>query len=107
MECSVCVIFQLGSFASSIGEKHSVWHISIFGVRFLAHCIHCAYRHIAYMGTVVLTGKISFLHFAYCVYHVMLTFHIYPNTLSYQVVAVHFPQVLVRNIQFGIYPFSV
>ena len=65
-----------------------------FGVRFM--CI----VYIAYMGTVVLIVKISFMRFAHCVdsedklytfctlcLRVLFTFHIYLNTISCQVAA--------------------
>ena len=65
-----------------------------FGVRFM--CI----AYIAYMGTVVLIVKISLKRFAHCVdsedklytfctlcLRVLFTFHIYLNTISYQVAA--------------------
>ena len=61
-----------------------------FGVGFM--CI--VYN--AYMGTVVLTVKISFIRFAHCVdtedklytfCTLLFTFHIYLNTISYQVAA--------------------
>ena len=57
-------------------------------------------EYIAYTGTVVLIVKISFILFAHCVdskdklytfctlcLRVLFTFHIYPNTISYQVTA--------------------
>ena len=56
--------------------------------------------YIAYIGTVVLIVKISFIRFAHCVdsedklysfytlcVRVLFTFHIYLNTISYQVAA--------------------
>ena len=56
--------------------------------------------YIAYMATVVLIVKISFIRFAHCVdsedklytfctlcLRVLFTFHIYLNTISYQVAA--------------------
>ena len=59
-----------------------------FGVRFM--CI----VYIAYMGTVVLIVKISFIRFEDKLYtfctlclRVLFTFHIYLNTISYQVAA--------------------
>ena len=65
-----------------------------FGVRFM--CI----VYIAYMATVVLIVKISFIRFAYCAdsedklktfctlcLRVLFIFHIYLNTISYQIVA--------------------
>ena len=65
-----------------------------FGVRFI--CI----ENIAYMGTVVLIVKVSFIFFARCVdskdklysfcslcLRILFTFHIYPITINYQVAA--------------------
>ena len=56
--------------------------------------------YIVYMGTVVLTVKISFIHFAHCVdseeklytfcmlcLSVLFTFHIHLNMISYQTTA--------------------
>ena len=48
--------------------------------------------YIAYMGTVVLIVKIRFIQFAHCVdsenkLYIFCTFHIYLNTISYQVAA--------------------
>ena len=90
------ILCKLGPFTLRIGEKHPVWCTSYipFGVRFM--CI----VYIASMGTVVLIVKISFICFAHCVdsdgklytfcmlcLRVLFSFHIYPNTISYQVAA--------------------
>ena len=67
----------------------------LFGVRFMAHCI------IAYIyGHSVLTGKISFLLFAHCVYHAMFAFHIYPVVIFESLVIFYtdFHQFQVRVI---------
>ena len=79
------------------------------GPCYLARCDLWRVLYIAYTGTVVLTGKTSFLFYARCIfgdfdkemklfflfvrcviYRTMYAFHIYPNTLSYQVVIIFF-----------------
>ena len=94
----VCVILRrLGPFALCTGKKTLRLVFIPFGVRFM--CI----VYIAYMATVVLIVKISFIRFAHCVdsedklytfcmlctlcLRVLFTFHIYLNTISYQVAA--------------------
>ena len=45
VERSVHVILRnLGPFALRIGEKHSVWRISLL-CKVYVHCIHCVYGH--------------------------------------------------------------
>ena len=85
MERFVQVILRkLGPFALRIGEKTLSLVYIPFGVRFM--CI----VYIAYMGTVVLIVKISFIrfedkHYTFCTLclRVLFTFHIYLNTISY------------------------
>ena len=79
----IYIYIYICPFALRIGEKHSVWCISLM-------CI----VYIAYMGTVVLIVKISFIRFedklfTFCTLclRVLFTFHIYLNTISYQVAA--------------------
>ena len=95
VEHFVCVILRrLGPFALRTGKNTQVGVYIPFGVRFM--CI----VYIAYMATVVLIVKISFIRFAHCVdsedklytfcmlcLRVLFTFHIYLNTISYQVAA--------------------
>ena len=95
MERFVCVILRrLGPFALRTGKNTQVGVYISFDVRFM--CI----VYIAYMATVVLIVKISFIRFAHCVdsedklytfcmlcLRVLFTFHIYLNTISYQVAA--------------------
>ena len=95
VERFVCVILRrLGPFALRSGKKTLRLVYIPFGVRFM--CI----VYIAYMATVVLIVKISFIRFAHCVdsenklytfctlcLRVLFTFHIYLNTISYQVAA--------------------
>ena len=95
MERFVCVILhRLGPFALRTGKNTQTGVYIPFDVRFM--CI----VYIAYMGTVVLIVKISFIRFAHCVdsedklytfctlcLRVLFTFHIYLNTISYQVAA--------------------
>ena len=95
VERFVCVILRrFGPFALRTGKNTQVSVHIPFGVRFM--CI----VYIAYMATVVLTVKISFIRFAHCVdsednlytfctlcLHVLFTFHTYLNTISYQVAA--------------------
>ena len=95
VERFVCVILRrLGPFALRTGKKTLRLVYILFGVRFM--CI----VYIAYMATVVLIVKISFIRFAHCVdsedklytfctlcFRVLFTFHIYLNTISYQVAA--------------------
>ena len=52
---------KLGLFALSIGKKHSVWHISLL--------VYSLWRivYIPYMGTVVLTERVSLFPFLRCV----------------------------------------
>ena len=91
----VCVILRrLGPFALRTGKNTQVGVYIPFDVRFM--CI----VYIPYMATVVLIVKISFIRFAHCVdsedklytfctlcLRVLFTFHIYLNTISYQVAA--------------------
>ena len=77
------ILRKLGPFALCIGVKHCLVFIP-FGVRFM--CI----VYIAYMDTVVLIVKISFIGFedklsTFCTLclRVLCTFHIYLNTISY------------------------
>ena len=95
MERFVCVILRrLGPFDLRSGKKTLRLVYIPFGVRFM--CI----VYIAYMATVVLIVKISFIRFAHCVdsedklytfftlcLRVLFTFHVYLNTISYQVAA--------------------
>ena len=95
VERFVCVILRsLGPFALRTDKKTLRLVYIPFGVRFM--CI----VYIAYMATVVLIVKISFIRFAHCVdseyklytfctlcFRVLFTFHIYLNTISYQVAA--------------------
>ena len=95
VERFVCVILRrLGPFVICTGKKTLRLVYIPFGVRFL--CI----VYIAYMATVVLIVKISFIRFAHCVdneaklytfctlcLRVLFTFHIYLNMISYQVAA--------------------
>ena len=94
VERFVCVILRrLGPFALRTGKKTLRLVYIPFGVRFM--CI----VYIAYTATVVLMVKISFIRFAHCVdiedklytfctlcLRVLFTFHIYLNTISYQVI---------------------
>ena len=75
------ILRKLGQFALRIGEKTLSLVYIPFGVRFM--CI----VYIAYMGTVVLIVKISFIHFEDKLYTfcmlcliVLFTFHIRLNT---------------------------
>ena len=93
VERFVCVILRwLDPFALRTGKKTLRLVYIPFDVRFM--CI----VYIAYMATVVLIVKISFIRFAHCVdsedklytfctlcLRVLFTFHIYLNTISYQV----------------------
>ena len=95
VERFVCVILRrLGPFALRTGKKTLRLVYIPFGVRFM--CI----VYIAYTATVVLIVKISFIRFSHCVdsedklytlctlcLRVLFTFHIYLNTISYQVAA--------------------
>ena len=95
VECFFCVIWRrLGPFALRTGKKIFRLVYIPFGVRFM--CI----VYIAYMATVELIVKISFIRLAHCVdsedklytfctlcLRVLFTFHIYLNTISYQVAA--------------------
>ena len=95
VERFVCVILRrLGPFALRTGKKTLRLVYILFCVRFM--CI----VYIAYMATVVLIVKISFIRFAHCVdsedklytfctlcLRLLFTFHIYLNTISFQVAA--------------------
>ena len=88
------ILRRLGPFALCTGKNTQVGVYIPFDIRFM--CI----LYIAYMATVVLIVKISFIRFAHCVdsedklytfctlcLRVLFTFHIYLNTIRNQVAA--------------------